>query len=58
MKCYRCTISFETVCDEDDLKNNEDFIHNFVENNFWNTYNVKFTYKKARKFINSELSND
>jgi len=58
MKYYDCKISFQSLCNEDDLKIDNEYIYNLIKKNFWNTYNVKFTYKKARKFINSELSND
>ena len=49
MKYYDCKISFQSHCGEDDLKNNKEYIYNFIRNNFWNVYNVKFTYKENNK---------
>lgn len=49
MKYYDCKISFQSHCGEDDLKNNNEYIYDFIRNNFWNVYDVKFTYKENSK---------
>jgi len=47
-KYYDCKISFRLFCDKMDLKLNEIYMHNFIKENFWKIYNVKFTYKKRK----------
>ena len=52
MKTYDCKISFKSICDESDLKNNEfetEHIYKFIRNNFWNVGNFKFEFKENKK---------
>jgi len=58
MKYYDCKISFQSHCDEEDLKNSDEYIYNFIRNNFWNVYDVKFTYKKNNKQTTKDIKND
>lgn len=55
MKYYDCKISFQSHCDEDDLKNSDEYIYNFIRNNFWNVYDVKFTYKENNKQTTKDI---
>jgi len=58
MKYYDCKISFQSHCDEEDLKNSDEYIYNFIRNNFWNVYDVKFTYKENNKQTTKDIKND
>jgi hypothetical protein len=58
MKYYDCKISFQSHCDEEDLKNNDEYIYNFIRNNFWNVYDVKFTYKENNKQTTKDIKNE
>ena len=46
MKTYNITITFKSKCSESDLKDDDDLIYKFVNENFWNVENCKYEYKE------------
>lgn len=57
MKTYDCKITFKSICDEDDLKNNENQIYDFLYNNIWNLGNFKFKFKENKKLTKKDKKN-
>jgi len=49
MKTYNITITFKSKCSESDLKDDDDLIYKFVNENFWNVENCKYEYKEENK---------
>lgn len=46
MKTYNIKITFESKCNEEDLKEENNLIYDFIYQNFWNIKNFKYEYKK------------
>ena len=49
MKTYDCKITFKSICDENDLKNDENQVYEFLYNTVWNLGNFKFEFKENKK---------
>ena len=46
MKTYNIKITFESKCNEEDLKDENNLIYDFIYQNFWNIKNFKYEYKQ------------
>jgi hypothetical protein len=55
MKTYDCKITFKSICDESDLKNDENEIYEFLYNKIWNIGNFKFQFKENKKLTIKEI---
>jgi len=49
MKTYDCKIIFKSICNENDLKENENEIYKFLYKKIWNLGNFKFEFKENKK---------
>jgi len=55
MKTYNCKITFKSICDESDLKNDENEIYEFLYNKIWNIGNFKFQFKENKKLTKKDI---
>ena len=55
MKTYDCKITFKSICDESDLKNDENEIYEFLYNKIWNIGNFKFQFKENKKLTKRSI---
>jgi hypothetical protein len=55
MKTYNCKITFKSICDESDLKNDKNEIYEFLYKKIWNLGNFKFQFKENKKLTKKDI---
>jgi hypothetical protein len=55
MKTYSCKITFKSICDESDLKNNENQIYEYLYQKVWNLGNFKFEFTENKKLTKKDI---
>ena len=55
MKTYSCKITFKSICDENDLKNNENEIYKYLYQKVWNLGNFKFEFTENKKLTKKDI---
>ena len=58
MKTYDCKITFKSICDESDLKEDQNEIYEFLYEKIWNLGNFKFEFKENKKLTTKKEKND
>ena len=54
MKTYDCKITFKSICDESDLKNDQNEIYEFLYEKICNLGNFKFEFKENKKLTKKD----
>jgi hypothetical protein len=55
MKTYDCKITFKSICDESDLKEDQNEIYEFLYKKIWNLGNFKFEFKENKKLTKKDI---
>ena len=48
MKTFNCKITFKSICNESDLKNDQNQIYEFLYKKIWNLGNFKFEFEESK----------